>query len=403
MNLSVSDVEVRADLRRLVLGALLTSTTGAAAQLALVLRLTYATDSGLTVAGLWLASTLPAVLLAPVIGQLVDHKETVAVLRGLALAQAGFDIGLAVVPGVAPVLLISLGLGCAAAATASGLYALVGALPSRPPSGAISNPLTLVQASEWAGATLGPLVGAGLVTMVGTRVPLAVDSVGLVGAYFLLARVTTRRSPSPAPTVGAHPTWAGVRLLVHDSDLRQLVGPVVLVITAVNLGVVAEVFLATRALHAGSLGYGAMVGTWGAGMVLGTLLAPRLVRWNRLTLTGAGGIAAAVGLAGAGASPSLGVAVAAYLVGGLGNGLEANSARLLVQERARPEIQGRAFAAYLALGRSAAAMGTVAGGVTLAPLGSRGSMGLAAILAAGGGLTLLAIGRGGPGTLRRSA
>lgn len=393
MTISISEMKARADLRLIILGALLTSTTGAIAQIALVLRLTYATGSGVTVAALWLASTLPAVFLSPLIGRHLDRRETVAVLRGLALLQASFDLGLALLPGVAPVLLISVGLGLAAGTTAAGLYALVGALPRRQQSRSISNPLTLVQASEWTGATLGPLVGAWLVTVAGTRIPLGADSAGLLGAYFLLGRVTNRRLPNAVPAEMGHPLWAGVRLLTHDADLRRLVGPVALVIAAVNLGVVAEVFLATRALHAGSLGYGAMVGSWGGGLVLGTLLTPCLRRWNRLTVAGAGSIAAGTGLAAAGASPSLALAIAAYLLGGVGNGLEANSARLLVQDRARPAIQGRAFAAYFAFGRAAAAVGTVTAGLTLGPLGSRESMSLAAILAATGGVALLVIGR----------
>jgi len=41
------------------------------------------------------------------------------------------------------------------------------------------------------------------------------------------------------------------------------------VISALNLAVVVDVFLATRVLHGGSLGYGFLVSFWGSGMVAG--------------------------------------------------------------------------------------------------------------------------------------
>jgi MFS family permease len=70
----------------------------------------------------------------------------------------------------------------------------------------------------------------------------------------------------------------------------------------------------------------------------------------------------------AGLSPTIGFAITAYLVGGLGNGLESTAARLLVQARAAPADQGRAFAAYCGFGHAAAVVGTVTGAILLQPL-----------------------------------
>jgi MFS family permease len=164
------------------------------------------------------------------------------------------------------------------------------------------------------------------------------------------------------------------------------------VIAAVNAAVVAEVFLATRVLRAGSLGYGGMVGIWGAGMVAGTLLAPKLGRLGPLTVTGIGGLLAAVGMAAAGAAPNLAVALLAYALGGVGNGMEVAAARILVQERAGRALHGRAFSAYFAFGSSAAIAGMALGGALLGWLGARGAMELSAGLAATAGLVLVTAG-----------
>ncbi len=58
----------RHDLRRLYMVAFAVSAGGGIAQVALVLRLTYATGSGWVVAGLWLAGTVPAIALSPLDG-----------------------------------------------------------------------------------------------------------------------------------------------------------------------------------------------------------------------------------------------------------------------------------------------------------------------------------------------
>ncbi len=380
------------DLRRLFLVALAVATAGAVAQLALVLRLTYATDSGWIVAGLWLAGTLPAVALSPWIGLLIDRVETVLVLRLMAILEAVLDLGLAVLPGVGSVLLLAIGLGLTVSLSTAGLYAVVSTVPDPERRSRRAGPLSLIQAAAWAGATVGPIVGAALVSALRTRLPLVLDAAVLTGCALALGGLRTRRRPNRI-AAGPDSPWNGLSLLGRDPHLRGILGPVAMVIVAVNLGVVVDVFLATRVLMAGSIGYGALVTAWGAGMVGGTLLPQRVTGWSHQSLIGVGGILAGLGLAGAGISPDIGLAVSAYVLGGLGNGLEANAARLLVQSRAEPGGAGRAFAAYFAFGSSAAAAGTVVGGLVLQPLGARQALGLGALLSVSGGLALLFLAR----------
>jgi MFS family permease len=394
------------DLTLVVGASLATSTTGGVALLALALRLS-ATGSSWAVAGLWLAGTAPAVLLAPFTGLLLDRVETVGVMRQLAVLGAAADVGLALAPGVGWVLALAAVLGATTAASAPGMLAIAGSLGGEqgPAARNEARSLTRIQASQWAGATLGPLLGAGLVLAWGTRTPLLVDA----GALLLLAGglrlVRARRHPQPSSRDGS---WgaelaAGARLLVDDGMLRRLMPPVALVVSFVNVAVVAEVFLATRAFHSGPLGYGALVAAWGGGLVLGTLSVPRLLGRRPLLLTGLGAALAAVGLAGAGISPGLGPAVLAYLVGGFGNGLEMNSARVLVQRRAPAGTLGRAFAAYFAVGSGSAAVGAVCGGALLGAVGSRGAMEVAALAVASAALWLVFLSRFGAGAGARRA
>lgn len=370
------------DLWLIAAASLVSTATGGVALLALALRLSQ-TGSGWAVAGLWLAGTLPAVLLAPLTGLVLDRVETVRLLACLALGEALLDLGLAAVPGVVWLLVLASLLGILGAASAPGLLAIAAQLGRGSELGQ-DRSLTRLQAAQWAGATVGPVLGAGLVLAWGTRVPLLIDAAALVLLGAGLEAVPVRRPPaaliagqSRAGTLGA-----GLLLIAEDPLLRSLLPPVALVVAFVNVALVVEVFLATRTFAAGPLGYGGLVALWGGGLVLGTLAVPKLLPGNPLLVTGVGAALAALGLAGAGLSPGLGLALVAYLGGGFGNGLEMNSARLLIQRRAPGGVRGRAFAAYFAMGSGASALGSVLGGWLLGAVGARRAMELAGLVVA---------------------
>ncbi|MGH7759688.1 MAG: MFS transporter [Candidatus Dormibacteria bacterium] len=371
-----------------MLACLSSEASGGIAALALVLRLSQ-TGSSWAVAGLWLAGTVPAVALAPLIGLLLDRVETVGLLRNLAIASAVLVVGLAVVPGVLPVLALAALLGIAAATTAPGLLAIAavvggGAGPARS--------MTRIQAAQWAGSTVGPAVGAGLVVAWGTRIPLLLDAASLLLLVVALTAVRARRLPTHRPSgeTRTKAITAGLAILAGNRGLRRLLPPVLLVITFVNVAVVVEVFLATQVFRAGPWGYGGLVALWGGGLVLGTLTVPRLARLNPLLVAGAGAGLAALGLAGAGLSPGLPPALLAYLLGGFGNGLEMNSVRIMVQKVAPAATHGRAFAAYFALGSGAAAVGSGLGGGLLGVFAVRPAMLVASLAVAIAAIWLLA-------------
>jgi predicted MFS family arabinose efflux permease len=238
-------------------------------------------------------------------------------------------------------------------------------------------------------------LGAGLVVVWGTRVPLLVDGAALTLLAAGLGAVRTRRVPAVKPPgeKWTRSLGAGLLVLVENPLLRQLMLPVAMVVAFVNVATVVEVFLATRVFGAGPLGYGGLVAAWGAGLVLGTLTVPRISRIHPLLVTGVGAALAALGLAGACLSPGLGLALVAYLGGGVGNGLEMNSARVLVQRQASSETHGRAFTAYFAVVSGAAAVGALLGGVLLGAVGPRGAMEVAALLVAAAAVWLVWLSR----------
>lgn len=163
-------------------------------------------------------------------------------------------------------LLLSLGNGVAAGTTLPGMYALAGAL-TRPgrgaPGGAEARALTHIQAAQWAGATLGPLSGAALVSVMGTRLPLAIGALALVlvsdglGAVSARTGTPSRRmrgsversggpfgpGPGPPDSRPAEADRAGDSRRQRGRGGRGLSGH--------------------QGAPGGPLGYGGMVGIWG--------------------------------------------------------------------------------------------------------------------------------------------
>jgi MFS family permease len=98
-------------------------------------------------------------------------------------------------------------------------------------------------------------------------------------------------------------------------------------------------------LGAGALGLGALTASWGAGMVAGSWWGGRtLHRGNEASGVLAGRLAMAAGVGLVAAAPSIGPALACYLLGGLGGGfmgVAANSMILRsVADAERPRLLG---------------------------------------------------------------
>ena len=152
---------------------------------------------------------------------------------------------------------------------------------------------------------------------------------------------------------------------------------------------VAELLLA-RELGAGDAGFAALVAAWGAGVVAGSLSgsAPGrgLAELKRAYLAGL--LALGIGLLSLAVVPSMGVAFAAFVVVGYGNGLALVHERLLIQASVPDALMGRVFAAADTLGSWAFAAAFLSAGTLVSLAGTRelfaiaGAGGLAVWLAA---------------------
>jgi MFS family permease len=353
------------------------------AVIALTVRVQEASGSGLAVAALLAALGIPAGLLNPVAGWLVDRVETTRLLAATAAAQAVVALALALVDSVAATVALAFLLGCGLAIEAPALFALLPRVVGEELAPRASG---VLEAARYAGLTIGLLSGGVLTGALGSGATMLVD-VGtfVLGAVTALSLRTRRRAEVARAQIGSDMT-AGLRLLGADAALRLSVLVLASAILFAAIVNVAEVFLAKDELGAGDAGFGALAASWGLGMTVGALGSGRRLTGSNsaravvLMTIVSGAILALTALA-----PVLAVALVLFVVGGASNGISNVAMRVLIQARVPDELRGRAYSAYHGGITVVEFLAFASGGVLVELLGPRGTFAVAGLgaLAAG--------------------
>ena len=382
---------------RLVAGAIGLSALGDwVAIVSLGLHVKEVTDSGLGVAALWLCLFGPSVAAAGVAGLVVDRLDATRVLAGVSALGVLGALGLALVGGLVPVLVLTTLLGLVFAVSQPAEFALVPLLAGQRGVRAANGH---VETARYLGAAIGPLLGGVLFALGGLGLAMAVDAVtfAAVGAAALALRV--RRAGTAAEGARAPRARDGIVYLFGDRvlSLAMLVAfGSLLFMSAVWVG---ELFFVEDVLGRGEVGYGLMLSVWTAGMALGAMLISRRVAADA-TATGALAAVAIQGLALALPAAFLGFGffLACACMGGLAHGVKNVLFRSLIHERVPDALHGRAFAAYNGIRNSAELAAFAAGGLLIAEVGARGTVayagGMAALVGVAGLVVLLRMGSG---------
>src|SRR5205823_1996272 len=142
----------------------------------------------------------------------------------------------------------------------------------------------------------------------------------------------------------------------------------------------------TDSLHAGAGGYAGMLGSWGAGIAIGSAIQVRLARRVGVTAILISTAAVAAGYLGTAIAPTLIVACIASVVGGIGNGTQWASVETALHKLVDEAFRARTTAVLEAMAAIAPGAGIILGGALTALFSPR-----AAYLVAGGGLVVLVI------------
>ena len=358
----------------------------------LTLNLQEATGSGFTIALLYIAFWAPSVVLAGPAGLLADRYDPRRVLLVVSLAQASVAVVLAFAAGTALILVLAalLGIGFAVAQPAE--FALV---PRVAGEARLALANGRVETARYAGFAVGPLIGGMIAAAGGLEVAMLVNAATFLvvgGAAIIVRCPHSEFCLAPEPPVGR--AWTGAKYLVQDRVLAVVMTVAFVSLLFMTTNWAANVFFAKDDLGLGDVGYGLMLTSWTAGMVLGATLLPRRFASGVLA---AGALVAIViqglGLAGPAVWLVPALAFGFFFVGGLAHGTKNVLIRTLIHERVPSSLHGRAFAAYNGLRNAAELVALVAGGVLVSTVGARWTMLIAGAIPVAAGLVALAVTR----------
>jgi MFS family permease len=147
-----------------------------------------------------------------------------------------------------------------------------------------------------------------------------------------LASATALPAGSADRAPGAGRVRAALAYARRAPRVRTLLALQALALVVFTIAVPVVVVLAGRSLHAGAVGYGALLCAWGAGAVAGSAIYARGRGLSARALISLGACLLGIGYASMAAAPSLAVAIAGAVVGGVGNGIQAVAERTALQQ-----------------------------------------------------------------------
>jgi MFS family permease len=351
-------------------------------EVALAILVFNETGSELAVASLFLAMLFLPALATPALVSRLEHLPARRSLPLLYAIEAAAFAGLAVLAdNFLLVAVLSVAALDGALASTSRSLTRAAAAAVLAPAGQLREGNAILNVGFTVAAAAGPALAGVVVAGASIQTALLADAASFLIVAVLLA--TTRGLPKPQVDVGR---WverlrSGLEYVRTRFVLRRLLAAQSAAFIAFAVVIPIEVAFAKETLDAGDAGYGALLASWGIGMVAGSILfaALRRVPLPRLLV----GSTLAIGLAyiATGAAPSLFLACVASAVGGTGNGIQWVSFVTAIQELTRSAYQARVIALLESLASAMPGIGFLIGGAVAALASPR-----AAYLGAGVGV-----------------
>jgi MFS family permease len=322
------------------------------------------TDSALATAALFLGTRFLPALLAPILVTRVERpppRLALAVIYCCEAAAFGGLVFFAENFSLAAVIALATIDGALALAGRSLTRAVVAALLE--PAGELRAGNALLNVAFTGGAAVGPALAGLVVAGFGVPTALLLDA----ASFFVVALVLLTAGPMPRaePEAGRmrDRVRAGIAYIREKVALRRLLaaqGAAFIFFAAV---IPVEVVYAKETLGAGDSGYGLMLASWGAGMVLGSLVFAAVRRASLALLLFFSTLAVGAGYIGLAVAPTLALACAASILGGAGNGVQWVSTISAVQEMTVAGMQARVMSVLESIGAAMPGIGFVIGGV----------------------------------------
>jgi MFS family permease len=318
-----------------------------------------------------LADLLPAMLLGPLLGALIDRTSRLGGAIVADLIRAAAFGALVFADGAVAMVALALLAGVGTALFRPSTYALLPGLVARERIAAAN---ALFNAVRDSGQLAGPALAAGLMLAVSPAAVLGVNAVTFALSALLLGRLRGRVRALEAGAPDSQPER--LREVLGDRLVRILVatsGTVTLCAATMNVG---ELVLAQRDLDAGATGFALLVSAYGLGLIGGALYAGR-ERGNVAHRYFAGLFGLATGMLATALAPGLAIALLTFAYTGAANGLFSTSSRSMLHRAIPERVHGRAFGLLDLLDAWGFGLAVIAGGALAGALGGRGTFAVA--------------------------
>lgn len=221
------------------------------------------------------------------------------------------------------------------------------------------------------GAAIGPAIAGVVVAAFGVQSALLLDAASFYAIAWILFTGGHLPQAEPEPGHLRERLRAGIAYIRGHPTLRRLLAAQAAAFVFFAAVLPVEVIYAKETLEAGDTGYGLLLGSWGAGMVSGSVVFAALRRAALPTLIFFSTLAIGLGYLAMAAAPTLAVACAAAALGGAGNGVQWVALVSAVQDLTKPSMQARVMSVLESSGAAMPGVGFVLGGLIAASVGTR--------------------------------
>ena len=353
---------------------------------AMVILVVRITGNASAVGGLLFARFVP-MLASPLVGVMADRFDRRVILVASDLSRAVLVVGVMFVRDPLTLYALVFLMGVARVFFNPTIRA---AFPSVVAGGDLTRANAIISSTFSISIALGPALGGLLVATVGLNAAFLLDAASYVVSAAFLALIPLPRPQREENAAFGQELWAGFGYLAGARiPLAIVVGAFLLILT-VNATVPAEIFLAKQTFDAGDVGYGLLVGLWGVGMVLGSILIAALGdRTNLIFFYFLGIFVSALALAATGFAPTFVVALLALTVAGIANGTDNVTTDTILQKRVPDALLGRVFAVRFMTYSTGEVLAYGAGGLIVDAVGPRSTYLLAGTATAAVGFLIL--------------
>ena len=361
------------------------------ATIALTADLTARTGSPWWVSLLFVVTFLPSMVLGLVAGPLVDRLSRKRLIVNADLVRLAVFVALTFAHTPVAIVLLA---AVAGAANSFFRPAVLAGVPNLVDDEDLAHGTSLLQATDWAAAAVGPVIGGTIVSVWSPDVVYWINAATFLFSALLLMRISARLLQSEQAITRGHWRDLAEGLGAFGGSPALLTALVAFGLAMVSVGFnnVAEIFLAERSLHRGPFGYGLLWTATGIGLVIGSLVSGSLLeRRDVRSVYPLVFVPWAIGLFGAGVAPDIWLAALAMVVAGFGNGLTFPMTVVIVQRNTSDRLRGRAFTVIISVHNAVLGLAMVGAGALLSSVGPRWTYVLAAALLALGGGTAFAL------------